>query len=451
LDTSPTLHRTTATLQEPSRSLDLQRFVRFLALLYPVGVLALSAINWIAPQRTGALALTQIFAPYLFAPLLALLPFAIGRAGRGMRTALLLCTLVFGARFGSTLVSLPSPATAAEPRLTATTWNLYVSNGQFDTITGTLAEIRSDVVAVQELTHAQADALAADRVLRERFPTQLLQPGGTDGMGILSRFPLIEHGDIPHPRYPDSFRTQWARLDTGDGASLIVINAHPRPARLGGDGLRGLLGYDPTFRDSEIANVRQFVDGLLDRGERVLLLGDFNTAEGEPAYAELTQGLQDAHRLTGQGWGFSWRPNQLMQRWGGIVRIDYLLSSPQLVPRTTSTDCTPRGGDHCIVRAEFAANNGRGSLTLRLYLSHPDATLQARNRCTNVRRQCRPSRSEGAAPAYSPRGRDAVCVAVTQPPTPRALPCASALRCSTDWKHINHLRTSSRRRMHPWF
>lgn len=357
MDTSPTLRRTT--VRHPARRFEFRRAARNLTILYPFAVLALSAINAVAPQRGGALALTQVFAPYLFAPLPLLLPLAWGRTQRAMQAALLLCTVVFAARFGSTLISLPTAAPANAPRLTAMTWNLYVSNEQFGAITATLATISSDVVAVQELTYAQADAISSDPILRDRFPTQIMQPGGTDGMGILSRFRLIEQGSLDHPEHADAFRTQWTRLDIGNGASLVVVNVHPRPARLGGEGLRGLLGYDPSFRDSEIANVRQFVDRLLERGERVLLVGDFNTSEREPAYAEFTRGLQDAHTLTGQGWGFSWRPNRLMRHWSGIVRIDYLLSSPQLVPLNTTTDCTQRGSDHCIVRAEFAAIEGR--------------------------------------------------------------------------------------------
>jgi exonuclease III len=37
----------------------------------------------------------------------------------------------------------------------------------------------------------------------------------------------------------------------------------------------------------------------------------------------------------------------------GLLRIDYLLSTPDLRPLHASADCTPRGSDHCIVRAEF--------------------------------------------------------------------------------------------------
>jgi len=37
----------------------------------------------------------------------------------------------------------------------------------------------------------------------------------------------------------------------------------------------------------------------------------------------------------------------------GLLRIDYMFTSPNVTPLATSTDCTPRGSDHCIVHGEF--------------------------------------------------------------------------------------------------
>jgi exonuclease III len=34
-----------------------------------------------------------------------------------------------------------------------------------------------------------------------------------------------------------------------------------------------------------------------------------------------------------------------------VLRIDYLLASPELRPLNVSSDCTPRGSDHCLVNA----------------------------------------------------------------------------------------------------
>src|SRR5690349_10124758 len=78
---------------------------------YPLLVLALTALHLLTPQRTGPLALSQIFAPYLFVPLLGLLPFALLRGAGSLRVLLLLCALTYGARYAPRLV----PTAAAAP------------------------------------------------------------------------------------------------------------------------------------------------------------------------------------------------------------------------------------------------------------------------------------------------------------------------------------------------
>jgi vancomycin resistance protein VanJ len=85
----------------------------------------------------------------------------------------------------------------------------------------------------------------------------------------------------------------------------------------------------------------------------VLMLGDFNVAEREPAYNDLSAGLVDAHRVVGAGTGVTWRPAALMGHDFALLRIDYIFSSPNVTPLSTWVDCTPRGSDHCIVHGEF--------------------------------------------------------------------------------------------------
>jgi hypothetical protein len=37
-----------------------------------------------------------------------------------------------------------------------------------------------------------------------------------------------------------------------------------------------------------------------------------------------------------------------------LLRIDYLLASPEFVTLAASQDCRPRGSDHCVVSATFS-------------------------------------------------------------------------------------------------
>jgi vancomycin resistance protein VanJ len=171
-------------------------------------------------------------------------------------------------------------------------------------------------------------------------------------MAILSRFPIVESGRVDPPT-AEAFPLLWARIAIND-AALTAINAHPRPGRITFWRDRPLpIGFDPTLRDAEIMVARSVVDPLLNLGERVLLLGDFNVTEREPAYRDLSARLTDAHRAAGSGFGHSWRPAPLKHRAIGIIRIDYLFGSAGLTPLHAGADCTPSGSDHCRVEATF--------------------------------------------------------------------------------------------------
>lgn len=314
-----------------------------LATIVPLLLLLLSALHTWAPQGHGFIALTQIFAPYLFFALVPLVPLLRARRATMLRSTMLVCLIVFCFRFGSSLVSSPPRAQANRQQLSALTWNLEKTNRELGAIRDVFAQSGADIVALQELTHEQAQALDADAELRQRYPHRVLDPRrGYHGMGLFSRYPLVEQGQ-------DSGNTrQWVRLDVGAGTTLTVINAHPSRAKI-----RVPLLYDPRGRDAHIAAVRALAEPHLARGEPLLVLGDFNVTEREPTYRTLVAGLQDAHLVAGQGPGHSWRPAPLKGTSLGLLRIDYLLSSPQLRPLRVKTDCTPRGSDHCSVRGVF--------------------------------------------------------------------------------------------------
>jgi vancomycin resistance protein VanJ len=81
----------------------------------------------------------------------------------------------------------------------------------------------------------------------------------------------------------------------------------------------------------------------------VLLVGDMNVTEREPAYADLQTPLLDAHTQVGRGWGHTWRLGGLP-----LLRIDYLLASPDIVPAWIKADCSAPESDHCSLVGQFA-------------------------------------------------------------------------------------------------
>jgi hypothetical protein len=83
------------------------------------------------------------------------------------------------------------------------------------------------------------------------------------------------------------------------------------------------------------------------------MLGDLNTAASEPAFDRFVEGLRDVHREVGFGPGWTWRPIRLEFLGFGLVRIDHVVVSADIVPTSIDVTCPPVG-DHCLVRAGLA-------------------------------------------------------------------------------------------------
>ena len=126
-----------------------------------------------------------------------------------------------------------------------------------------------------------------------------------------------------------------------------VIVGHPTNSDIATvTSLRLPVGYDPAQRDEQIAMLRKGIDAALRAGERLLVLGDFNTAPSEREYPILTRGLRDTQVEVGEGPGWTWRPSRLTGLPVAFLRIDLQLSAGAIRPAATSVDCS-LPGDHC--------------------------------------------------------------------------------------------------------
>jgi vancomycin resistance protein VanJ len=327
------------------------RVRRWAPVAYPVLLVLLVAAQLVVPQRSGPFALAQVFAPWLFLPLLFLLPFAVALRDRALAGALVLALLAFGAHLGPEYV--PSGRPAADPGavpVRVTSWNVLFTNPS-TRVTGTVRTFDSDVVGLIELTQRQVAALDADPVLRARFRTMVLDPH--EGRGLLSRYPVLGSGTLLDPTGRPGSALLWARLDLGGGRQLTAIVGHPMPAAVAPSPALPLR-WNAAPRDAEIAFLRSFTDAEIAAGRRVVLMGDFNVTDREPAGRSLVQGLTDAHDAVGWGAGESWAPLPFRERGIALVRIDRILGGPGVVPTSFGTDCTFHGSDHCVLHATVA-------------------------------------------------------------------------------------------------
>jgi endonuclease/exonuclease/phosphatase family metal-dependent hydrolase len=314
--------------------------------LYPAAVAALLIVLPILQPRTGPLALANVLSVHLALAALVLVPVAIARRGTALRSSVAVLGVVAVLRFGGEWFSLPPSADTSDDLFFASSWNLEVgARSGADAVEG-ISTLDSDVVALQELGPEHVHAITESEGLMERFPQMALYPDpGVFGMGLLSRWPIVRAELHSDPSLIE------AVVDAG-GREITVITAHPLAGRISTVGPVP-IALGSVKRDEALTGIRARIDAAIARGETVVVLGDFNVAPTEPAFAELVDGLRDAHGEVGQGPGWTWRPSRFESLGIGLLRIDLAMGSPDLAPVSVVEHCG-RAGDHCILEAHFS-------------------------------------------------------------------------------------------------
>ncbi len=307
--------------------------------------LVLLVLGRAVPIDSGPIAVLLILSPHLALASAWAIPVALLARSKALGGVLVGIAAVFVLRFGAEWWSSAPAVADGSARLDVATWNVESGVLAGPAAIRTLNDHPVDLVVIEELTPTIAQAIEGDERLRARYPHRALFPeGGVGGIGLLSAFP------IENPTYQQAPVRLEARVALDDGP-VVVLGAHPFPAAI--DRSLGIpLGFDPGERNAELALLRSRVAELDAGGERVLLVGDFNTAPTEPAFDLLVRGLKDAHAEVGVGPGWTWRPARFAFLGIGLLRIDLVLSTSQLIPVSTGTDCPPTG-DHCLVWAEL--------------------------------------------------------------------------------------------------
>lgn len=319
--------------------------------LYPLGLLALTMFLLVTPQAQGPVALLKVFAPWLFVPLLFLAPLSLMRKMALLRMSLVAAALTFVIVHPPAFGPPPSPPPEAQ-QVTILSWNLFVGAVPSATLRTTIMRYDPDLVLLQE---ANWEQVADDNVLLSAYPHHLIAPQVTaPGTLILSRYPLTESGVpvLPSPAW-DMPRTTWAKVQIAD-RSVLIVNSHPIPPRTFEPGCSVFRCYNHGPRDAQIAELQSFLAAARqDHAGPLVLGGDLNVTEREPAFQFLAHGLIDAHRQAGWGFGGSWRPQTRVPWLPALIRIDYLLSADGAEPVAMTTDCSVAESDHCLIVGRF--------------------------------------------------------------------------------------------------
>lgn len=311
------------------------------ALTWVALALSIVLVNIFIPQPFGPSALGAIFEPYLV--LTAVVAGIVGfRAPHWAARVLVLVLITIALpRYIPAWTSSP-PRPSAEP-LEVSAWNIQAGKDAVARALEGISASNAHLIALQELEPEVAAALTGEAT---GFQFQALASDSTvSDVGLLSRYPILESQtmtDLPVLRVV---------VDPPVAEPIVIYVVHPPLGRFVylGD---IPVGVDFSVRDIAIAHIRVRVEEDLAQERSVIVLGDFNMTERERAYAQLSAGLRDAHLDAGVGPGLTWRPGPLSFLPFGMLRIDYVLSTPDLVATSATVDCSLRS-DHCRVDVDL--------------------------------------------------------------------------------------------------
>ncbi|MBX3030650.1 MAG: endonuclease/exonuclease/phosphatase family protein [Chloroflexi bacterium] len=248
------------------------------------------------------------------------------------RAALLVALLLWAVCAAAASAADPSPVPDRTLRIVA--YNIWgLDREPPDRLIEALAARGPAVVGLIEVTQARAEAIAADAGLAALFPYQVLRPSAANGgLAMLSSWPIEV---APDDR---SLPVIHAAVDL-DGVPLTVIVAHA-PTPLGA-----------ADRDTVLERLRTMLLEEQAMGRSAILAGDLNVTDLEPAFRSLVDGFVDVPAAV------SWLPPRT---WGAdpdglvLLRIDHIITTPDVVPLSSAVDCDASGSDHCLVEATVA-------------------------------------------------------------------------------------------------
>jgi vancomycin resistance protein VanJ len=312
---------------------------------YALAVLAAWAVDGLWPGRVWPATFAMLVLPWLLLPTIAALPVALAARHRWTAVVLAIAVGLFVTGYGE--LFLPRPAIAegvhgdATGQLRLMTWNLGPEATPHAGLADAIRAADADVVALQELDAAEAQALEAR--LAVEYPYRILLPVehvGYTGKGLLSRYPIQGHAVLV---ITDRTRPHLqADIDVA-GDVIRILNVHPHPP----PHLPAYRG-DGTFREHPVTNADLAVLGRMAvEAEPAILLGDLNSTPRSTAVRALRQtGLRDAFQDAGWGLGATWPSSLRGLDWRlPLIRIDYVWHTPAF--RATRAWAAPGiGTDH---------------------------------------------------------------------------------------------------------
>ncbi len=284
------------------------------------------ALYLLSGDRIGIVSLINMLGVYLFLPLPTVLIAAIYLRRWEIWTGAILGTLAFLWLWGGLFIPSLPEASAREKTLSVMTYNVLGYHTHSEPPIAIIREENADVVLLQELNPALAEALSIE--LKNAYPYQVLDPlERFRGMGVISKYPLQSTGQalsLDWVGEPQVLQLDW------EGQPVTLIHFHMHTTTLGT--IRS-ISSDNRYRE---AQAQALVAAARQAGP-VILAGDANATPLSDAYRIISQELSDAWREAGYGLGHTFPgsdiPGSSRPRLAGLpvpqwlARIDYIFHS----------------------------------------------------------------------------------------------------------------------------
>lgn len=290
-------------------------------------------------DRFWWLALLNTFAPYLFLPIVVLLPLAFWTRNRRLLVALSLGCLLFVVLFPPRL----NFATTArrETMLRVMTFNVLWSNQDYTKIAQMLRAMDADVVGIQELQPRELPNLL--KAISPSYPYHAIHPVKRfHTVALFSRLPIESVKPLP---YPPIERGLQATVRYGNqGISVLVTHLTPNNIPLDQLVTETIDRY--TRRAVETTFLTKFIS---DQSLPTLMLCDCNMTDSSETYHELRKVLKDSFQERGQGIGHTLINSSIPFP---VQRLDYVWHTSALQPLEAFVG-SDGGSDHLPVVASF--------------------------------------------------------------------------------------------------
>ncbi len=307
-----------------------------LAALYGLTMSVCLFFHMTIGERLRPMMLFTSALPAILFPALALLPLALLR--RRWRVALVQVPAVVALvlMYGYAFLPKTVPAAPTGTEISVLTFNISMSNRDFEAVGQVIRNANADVVALQEVNRAAYFYLDDD--LADLYPYRAFHPDNTPpGQAVLSKYPILEDNYWQVER-----AHQRVILDVG-GQRLAFYNVHPVHFSLN---RRSLFNFDGQQRE-----VDDIVDRLTNEQGALLVAGDFNTTDQTEMYFRFAGLLGDTFRSAGNGFGMTY------PAWLPLARLDYVFYNADFVPIEARVWAAAGGSEHYPVYARLVLSS----------------------------------------------------------------------------------------------